>query len=88
MTEHTPTPYQLGYPGWDDSDTICNEKGYTVCTRPKLIDKEDWVADAEFIVRAVNSHDALVAALKAMMSPAMMTVPFGRNRCTLPESSL
>jgi len=68
MSEHTPTPWEVatGHPsrglfvlGPPD------EHGYApqICEVDKT---EDMEANAAFIVRAVNSHEALVAALEAV----------------------
>jgi hypothetical protein len=62
MAEHTPTPWIC------DSDAIMpiSRDGVSIVARiPNHPDnKMNWAADAEFIIRAVNAHDAIVAALK------------------------
>jgi hypothetical protein len=60
--KHTPTPWFYNY----QHDSIYDApdiRGASVCIAGiKRI--PDYKANAEFIVRAVNSHNALVAALK------------------------
>lgn len=51
-TKHTPTPWKVG----SDSSIYGDEGHYFVATTQKR-------SDAEFIVRAVNSHDDLLQAL-------------------------
>lgn len=82
MSEYTPTPWEVytvkdQYPGiealngtfsivvWGDSkiESDCGVQGRT---------PEE--ANAEFIVRAVNSHEALVEALKRMIVHAKLTL--------------
>lgn len=70
---HTPTPWRVGYtgrciikevPGLSDSDD-----GYTVAvlTAHSLLPNSEAKANAAFIVRACNSHDALVKALDTFL---------------------
>jgi len=58
--EHTPTPWLAG----------CD--GYVIRVRPgttnEVIAEVNTIANAEFIVRAVNSHDALLEAAKGAAS--------------------
>ena len=62
---HTPTPWTLEHQSSDDGNENfgggvldSNGKSYVA----ELVPEKD---DAEFIVKAVNNHDALVAALEA-----------------------
>jgi len=77
MTEHTPTPYQYTpYPGLCGG-TACGVIECTEAVRqegrvvayirsgPNMPDDEAD-ANAAFIIRAVNSHEALVAVLRAV----------------------
>lgn len=40
---------------------------YAVAMQPRYASNEQWADDAELIVRAVNAHDDLVAALEWML---------------------
>ena len=59
-SKHTPGPWTLGRVRQEDEDywtqEVCTSDGYCIfrCQEP----------DAELIVRAVNSHEALLAACK------------------------
>ena len=67
MTDHTPTPWQID----DDlimtvvddipDDIICEK------TKERPIRADNWDANAAFIVKAVNNHDALVDTLKFLL---------------------
>lgn len=75
MAEHTPTPYELSgsaswprCPGvprsvWTGGSDMRKQKRICIITRRGA---EESNANAEFIVRACNSHDALVAACKRL----------------------
>lgn len=65
-TQHTPTP-------WNDTHTQRTDgqpsKGREILADGRLVAVlygDHAESDAEFIVRAVNSHDALVTALEAL----------------------
>lgn len=71
MPEHTPTPWQVGF------GPLTSEGSYSTQIMPasggdQVAAAFGWgnaelsTANAEFIVRAVNSHAALVAALEAI----------------------
>jgi hypothetical protein len=68
MSEHTPTPWQIGitlYPpvhfyGEADAAGYCRAIGSCVTA----FGKENDEANAAFICKAVNSHDALVTFAK------------------------
>lgn len=70
---HTPTPWIC------DSDAIMpiSRDGVSIVARipnhPE--NKVNWEADAAFICRAVNSHDALVKALQEIAKDAPATEP-------------
>lgn len=74
MSEHTPTPWHLGRNGGVYADTqfsrvFADGSGTArVCLSCDFPDRpgEDDANEA-FIVRAVNHHDALVAALRAAL---------------------
>lgn len=57
--EHTPTPWRSSFPSYviGGGIKICQLKGI-------YVNNPNREADAEFIVRACNSHDELVAMLK------------------------
>ena len=58
QAQHTPTPWSIKIGNMKKVGTvylIANEKG---------IDKEESIANSAFIVKAVNSHEKLVEALK------------------------
>ena len=62
-SEHTPTPWHK-----TALDKIVNSTGTTVIANLNLLefgtDGNTAIANAAFIVRAVNNHDALVEALE------------------------
>lgn len=70
---HTPTPWNLGYTGrciLREIPGMCDgEDGYAVAitSAHSLLTPAEAKANAAFIVRAVNSHDALVKALEEMI---------------------
>ena len=64
MSKHTKTPWRLGgfasiWSGVQEQSAISSD---LVCVLPEL--DENREGNAEFIIRAVNSHDALVEALE------------------------
>ena len=80
MSEHMPTPWEVDADF--DYDLCFTEGGQTISGwqiyGPKswpvaaawvegIVDRHTGRANAEFIVRAVNSHDRLVEALEAMV---------------------
>jgi hypothetical protein len=70
---HTPIPWEhTGGDIWVDTrEQVCCGRGYdSCCGEPDVRGGQDLIAqsnpiDAAFIVRAVNSHEALVRALRA-----------------------
>jgi len=93
MTEHTPTPYQFTpYPdlfegracGVIECTEAVRQKGRVVAyvrSGPNMPD-EEAKANAAFIVRAVNAHDELVAALdRASYIAAQLLTYVGCERC-------
>lgn len=84
MTEHSPTPWRFGTPEIELDDCENGYVSQTIvadgCALPiaityGLLDQEGrgpsevaHDANAALIVRCVNSHDALVAALEAVMA--------------------
>ena len=70
MSKHTPTPWHLeeiveGVEELKGMRSICGPDG----DAPSVSDYVE-LADAELIVRAVNSHNALVAALERFVRDA------------------
>lgn len=76
---HSPLPWRVEVGGEPDDVIIVEPSGNTVCepnTSAQIfadldpsvheISLEEGLANAEFIVRAVNAHDALVAALNGL----------------------
>ena len=66
-TEHTPTPWRIG----DAGHTVFGPPNGTpspVTIAPLSIAKGAGKANARFIVRAVNSHEALVEALTDLVA--------------------
>lgn len=58
MTQPTPTP-------WHADDTAIFAQDGVLARIPNHPENgKNWKADAEFIVKAVNNHDALVKALR------------------------
>lgn len=58
--KHTPTPWQSNHDDILASDDPCDVVAVVV----ERDDFDETLANAEFIVRAVNSHDKLVKALE------------------------
>lgn len=79
MSEHTPGPWEVGGPypsvsvivcidagcGWPNPEPSAYEAICILDQRTEGVPSEQAVANAEFIVRACNAHEDLVAALKA-----------------------
>lgn len=74
--DHTPTPWRLATldesDGWQDAPLILQEDGCSIGEMsrgfPHVNATAGDRANAEFVVRAVNSHDALLAACKAAIA--------------------
>lgn len=65
MSKHTPAPWRVEKFYMKDPIVITSHNG-DICLSSQSDDMDD-VANAEHIVRCVNSHDALVEALKDAM---------------------
>ena len=68
--QHTPTPWKL-----DGNDIVVDAQGMIACAygfivNGKAIRTPETFANAAFIVRAVNSHEALINALKVAEASA------------------
>lgn len=74
---HTPGPWSLDYDPemspniWIVAPTNSGVAKVEICEhregRPEELNDEDW-ANAAFIVRACNSHDALLSACRALLA--------------------
>lgn len=83
-TTHTPGPWRIIRDSW-----IVGNMGETICMM--LFTKPSARADAELIVRAVNSHAELVAALSAILNyfdPYSMPIGGGELALVLARSAL
>ncbi len=78
---HTPGPYKVGKDQWDGTEywTAEDVAGVVICMEPTdffayaegpFIEPAGDAADAEFIARALNAHDDLLAACKAAIEYA------------------
>ena len=86
---HTPTPWTLGK-SCDGFLTVTNGSA-TICTVGEADIFDDIEADAAYIVRAVNSHAALTAALALLVHgtmgyPALLEQYHSTDTCELPEN--
>jgi hypothetical protein len=74
MDKHTPTPWQYQWVRWmNDVDLkiVDHKTGRVLAILNKptpFLTVDEQEANAEFIVRAVNAHDELVAALKQALT--------------------
>ena len=66
MTNHTPTPWVCGPEYEDGNPTYIHKDGHAIADCSMGYGVEDD-ANAAFIVKAVNNHDALVQALQALV---------------------
>lgn len=66
MTEHTPTPWTWHAKSMDQAHngSVYHMKmpghAYAIAMQPRYVDDKQFAADAAFIVKAVNNHDALL----------------------------
>jgi hypothetical protein len=69
--DRTPTPWKWHPPSKDQAHTgavyseVRTGHAYAVAMMPRYQTDEKWKADAEFIIKSVNNHDALIHALQA-----------------------
>ena len=73
MTKHTPTPWTADLGGCITSSglpIVTGRNGALLATL--AMNGHKGAANADFIVRAVNAHDELVAALRRMMEQPTM----------------
>ena len=90
MTEATKRPWNRGENGRDTFGIYAANGKRIAEVLPRPADDgfgfaDEAIANADLIVKAVNSHDALVAALEAaipMLTPATVTIA-GRKRARL-----
>lgn len=64
-SSHTPTPWEVG-----DDGIVTPYAGDRIIVQTGMDSIE---ADQDFIVRAVNAHDALIAALKGLVDACELT---------------
>ncbi len=64
--QHTPTPWQIEYQKIVDSQPSSGYNFNKIIAHPGH--QDDWEANAKFIVRAVNSHEVLLNALKFVLN--------------------
>ena len=62
-TQHTPGPWSLEYRRWITSGDVYIARIHDV----SKIGEGEAVANAEFIIQACNSHDALLEVLESLM---------------------
>ena len=72
MKQHTATPWEVSDPGDDEGVFICKVGELNTCLAA-YVAKED----ADFIVRACNTHESLVEACKSMVEAWDKTGPIG-----------
>lgn len=67
-TAHTPTPWEIRDVPSRERFKITDSTGYTIAEMPSypIIEKEE--ANAAYIVRAVNAHEALLEALEQCLT--------------------
>ncbi|MBZ9659735.1 hypothetical protein LB523_11835 [Mesorhizobium sp. ESP-6-4] len=93
IAKHTPTPWVFS-PGRHTHDCIIHaadaddsEYGYILPDKGGVVGSSEWIwlsdEDGEFIVRAVNAHDALVAALE--MARASIAGEWGEDHPEVKE---
>ena len=72
MTKHTPTPWTEFIVNSNFNAGICTKGGKPVAMVCHQDSEEEANANVEFIVHAVNSHDALLDALKGIVRSVSM----------------
>ena len=77
MTEHTPAPWKAEREFEDDTPTFIHKDGRAIADCAMGYGVEDD-ANAAFIVKAVNSHEALVTALEK--------IEYAANKASLTDS--
>jgi hypothetical protein len=78
MTEHTPTPWHRNIPPASKYNTIFSGRNtHVLHLSSSGLDNKEIEANADFIVRAVNAHDDLVAALEAVIDYEDVMLPAG-----------
>ncbi len=67
--KHTPTPWaRTAYGVFAETRKVADCQPDDGRGTYRIESEEEAVADADFIVRAVNSHDALITALRDMLA--------------------
>lgn len=89
---HTPTPWEFVADDWNSGDDPPFESIGSIKTVPTSADDTAWyiatlenapnqVGNAAFIVRACNSHDDLLKALKSTLSTLDFAIQKGVIEC-------
>lgn len=94
MSKHTPTPWEVtrGKVIWIDS--IYEATGPIATLIPEVEGVDDQDANAVFIVKACNNHDALVSALGGLLTECALaamdgvSVPADSEACRLSRHAL
>lgn len=88
MAEHSPLPWMVGERNGNDGDALCGIENTDWTLADVWADAWELTpaiarANADFIVRCVNSHDELLAALRAVVADAYEMNPCtGESVCT------
>lgn len=81
IVKHTPLPWKYDGDGFDslaaqdcgtDGYTVMGDDCYPICDMIDMGDDDQAEANAALIVKAVNSYDEILKALKALHSTAIM----------------
>lgn len=65
---HTPTPWHVGM---NPGPIVYGQKGEQIANCRDMLTNDECKENAAFIVRAVNAHDEMLAALKQMRKWAL-----------------
>ena len=88
--KHTPTPWELEQDSWISGLHSHRRSIVASCNDDGVIPAEAQAANAAFIVKACNSHDALVKALTLTLSELSSCARQleSMGRCWRPDSSV
>lgn len=84
-TQHTPTPYKFMSNG-GDLYIYAMKDGFTTYIAKCPADSDEKVLTMEYLIKAANSHDALVEALEiaigyvALVADGQKEIPITQNR--------
>lgn len=79
MSKSTPTPWRVGRRSAHDALTVIETAEDYIADCTDMIGSERDIANAAYIVKAVNSHAAMVEALHALGMVALQTDEYRRN---------